>query len=82
MAQQLHSQVLGWPKSSFGFFRNILWKNPIELFGQPNIYQYTPKSNENMSPQKTCIYTLMLIATLFIMTPKCKQSNVYQLMNG
>ena len=28
--------VLGWPKSSFGFFHNILWKNPNELFGQPN----------------------------------------------
>ena len=28
-------------KSSFGFFRNILWKNPSELFGQPNICIYT-----------------------------------------
>ena len=31
-------QVLGWPKSSFRFFCNILWKNQNELFGQPNIY--------------------------------------------
>ena len=29
--------ILGWPKSSFGFFCNILQKNPNELFGQPNI---------------------------------------------
>ena len=28
--------ILSWPKSSFGFFRNILWKSPNELFGQPN----------------------------------------------
>ena len=28
--------ILGWPKSSFGFFHNILQKTPIELFGQPN----------------------------------------------
>ena len=27
---------MGWPKSSFGFFRNILLKNPNELLGQPN----------------------------------------------
>ena len=31
------SKVLRWPKSLFGFFRNILWKNPNKLFGQPNI---------------------------------------------
>ena len=30
--------ILGWPKSSFGFFRTIVWKNPNELFGQPNIF--------------------------------------------
>ena len=29
--------ILGWPKSSFGFFCNILQKNPNELFGQPKI---------------------------------------------
>ena len=29
---------IGWPKSSFGFFCNILWKNPNEYFGQPNIF--------------------------------------------
>ena len=27
--------VLGWPKSSFGSFHNILWKDPNELFHQP-----------------------------------------------
>ena len=28
--------ILDWPKTSFGFFLNILWKSPNELFGQPN----------------------------------------------
>ena len=28
--------ILGWPKGLFGFFHNILQKNPNELFGQPN----------------------------------------------
>ena len=26
-------QLLGWPKDSFGYFCNILWKNLNELFG-------------------------------------------------
>ena len=30
-------KILGWPKSSFGFFHRILGKNPNEFFGQPNI---------------------------------------------
>ena len=28
--------LLGWPKSSFGIFCNILWKTLNELSGQPN----------------------------------------------
>ena len=28
--------LLGWPKSLFGFFHKILQKNPNEVFGQPN----------------------------------------------
>ena len=28
---------MGWPKHLFGFFHNILRKNPNELSGQPNI---------------------------------------------
>ena len=31
------SKLLGWPKSSLRFFCKRLWKNPNELFGQPNI---------------------------------------------
>ena len=27
---------LGWPKSSFGCYHKMFWKNPNELFGQPN----------------------------------------------
>ena len=30
-------RYIGWPKSSFGFFHSILWKNPDELFDQPNM---------------------------------------------
>ena len=28
--------IFGWPKSSFGFFCKMLWKDPSELFGQLN----------------------------------------------
>ena len=29
-------QLLGWPKSSFGFFYDIIQKKPNELGGQPD----------------------------------------------
>ena len=29
-------EILCWPKCSFGFLYKMLWKNPNELFGQPN----------------------------------------------
>ena len=29
-------KLLGWPKSSFRFSCNIIWKNMNELLGQPN----------------------------------------------
>ena len=29
-------EILGWPKSSFGFFRKMLRNNPNELLGQPS----------------------------------------------
>ena len=32
----LGTVYIGLPKSSFGFFHNILWKNPNEPSGQPN----------------------------------------------
>ena len=31
------SVVLGWPKDSFGYFCNILWKNLNELFDQLSV---------------------------------------------
>ena len=34
--EQLNWTELGWPKSLFGFFYNILQKTPNKLFGQPN----------------------------------------------
>ena len=33
------AEVLGWPKSSFRSFHCVLWKNPKEIFGQPNIFK-------------------------------------------
>ena len=30
------NEVLGWPKSLFGFFCKMLWRNLKETFGQPN----------------------------------------------
>ena len=32
-------KILGWPKSSFGFFHKMLLENPNKLFGQPKIYK-------------------------------------------
>ena len=32
------SLILGWPKSSFGFFCKLLWKNWNKLFVQPRIF--------------------------------------------
>ena len=40
------NKILGWPKNSFGFFRNSLWKNLNELFGQPNINQWFSKCGQ------------------------------------
>ena len=33
--------VRGWPKRALGFFCKTLWKNPNELFGQPNTNKRT-----------------------------------------
>ena len=30
------AKILSWPKSLFVFSYKMLWKNPNELFGQPN----------------------------------------------
>ena len=32
-----YQQILGWPKSSFGFFHYILWKNLNRCFAQPKM---------------------------------------------
>lgn len=31
--------LLDWPRSLFGFFSKIIWKNPNKLHGQPTILQ-------------------------------------------
>ena len=36
---KFYKVLLGWPNCSFGFFRNILWKNLSELLGQPSIFK-------------------------------------------
>ena len=38
----LSHKVLGWPESLSGFFCTTSWKNPNELFDQPN----TPKGHD------------------------------------
>ena len=47
----LAKKILGWPKSSFRFFCNILWKNTNELFWQPN--RIEEKNLEKIEPEKT-----------------------------
>ena len=39
----MNAFLLGWPKCSFGFFGNMVPKNPNELFSPPNI-MYVPRS--------------------------------------
>ena len=36
-SQAIGVNMLSWPKSSFGLFHSIVWKNFNELFSQPNI---------------------------------------------
>ena len=38
MLVNVHAIPLGWPKSSFEFFHNILQKNPNKPFTQPNMF--------------------------------------------
>ena len=65
---------MGWPKSSFGFFCNILWINLNELFGHPNSYkilnQYTEIScisiHYNFSKRKVKKTILFTIASKII----------------
>ena len=47
--------VLGWPKVCSGFY-DILWKNPNELFGQPNRTQI-PKYLEPLALANTAKVT-------------------------
>ena len=49
----VYTKKLGWPNSSFRFFRSILWKNSNELFGQPN--------STSVSPCKTLTSTSMWV---------------------
>lgn len=30
-------KILAWAKSSFGFFRKMVWKNPNKVANQPNV---------------------------------------------
>jgi len=64
--------ILGWPKSSFGFLCNTLWKKPNDIFGQPNtlenidiakIKQYW--KNRGTSPSISVIYAFIYICYQF-----------------
>ena len=35
-----NAKLLGWQKSSFGFFFKMLWKNPNKVLGQPSITRH------------------------------------------
>ena len=56
--------ILDWPKSSSEFSVNTLWKNPNELFGQPNmhhsVYRLTLR-NENANFYKITTITIIII---------------------
>lgn len=38
LLSELGEILLGWPKSSLGFFSKTLWENPSKLFDQPNTF--------------------------------------------
>ena len=41
------ADVLGWPKSSYGFFHKILWKNSNEVWCQPNSLILSPANPQH-----------------------------------
>ena len=41
------ADVLGWPKSSYGFFHKILWKNSNEVLCQPNSLILSPANPQH-----------------------------------
>lgn len=51
-----HRQILGWTKSSFGFFRKMLWKNPNELFYQIHIFEMI------LSCSASCFTSVLLVS--------------------
>ena len=63
------SNILGWPKSSFGFLCNFLQKNMNELFGQPNIKMHEfivilrAKQNLHCSPLDGTRNKLIILKT-------------------
>ena len=52
--------VLGWPKSSFGFFHNIMQENLNELFGQFHVMFYSL-----VSGHLGCFYILDIVNMLW-----------------
>ena len=47
--------ILSWSKSSFWLCHNILWKNPNELFGQPNISPQNIVLSQPSDPKVTAL---------------------------
>ena len=48
--------ISGWPKNLFRLFHKLSWKNPNELFGQPNTYFKKPLRKQK--PGSEQIYPL------------------------
>ena len=46
--------ILGWPKISFAFVHNILWKNPNKLFGQPNRSRLIDRQTDRQMIETDC----------------------------
>ena len=43
--EDFSGEVLGWPKSSFGFFHTIAQKNLNKFFGKPNSLELSFENN-------------------------------------
>lgn len=71
----LRAVVLSWPKKSFECSCNMLWKNPNELFGQPNMLGiFQPMLGIF---HRSCAFVLGLVAALQVLlsvSPRLSES--------
>ena len=64
--------ILGWSKSSFGFFCNILWNNLNKLFGQPNISKDMSAMMSKGSGQPTSLFSIRCRRNYNFLQNMCK----------